>query len=70
MKSTGQLEGRHAIREGYTHDSSGAPIQWDKLYWWEGIRWSGITAMWRMDGKKPHPMVPVKKLTTLHGEQK
>lgn len=65
MNDSGQLEGRHALREGYTHDSSGAPIQGDKLYWWEGVRWHGITAMWRMDRKKPRQMVPVKKVDHL-----
>lgn len=61
MKTTGQLEGRHAIREGYTHDSSGAEIRADKLYYWEGIRWHSITAMWRMDGKKPKDLKPLLK---------
>ena len=65
MNDSGQLEGRHALREGYTHDSSGSPIQGDKLYWWEGVRWHGITAMWRMDRKKPRQMVPVKKVEHL-----
>lgn len=74
MNVTGQLEGRHAIREGYTHDSMGLPIQDQKLYWWEGVRWHGITAMWRMkdtekgneaDGKRPKVLVPVKKVDHL-----
>jgi len=59
MNDSGQLEGRHAIREGYLTDSTGAAIQGDKLYWWEGIRWHGITALWRMDGKRPRELKPL-----------
>ncbi len=32
MKTTGQLEGRHAIREGYTHDSMGLAIDPNGIY--------------------------------------
>ena len=68
MNDSGQLEGRHAIREGYLTDSTGAAILGDKLYWLEGIRWHGITAMWRMkdtekgneaDGKRPRELKPL-----------
>ena len=62
MNDSGQLEGRHAIREGYTHDSTGEAIRGGTLYWWEGERWVGITAMWRLGTKRPKVMVPVKKL--------
>lgn len=70
MKTSGQLEGRHAIREGYQTDSMGLQLDPGALYYYEGIRWSGITAMWRMGLKRPRTLVQVKKLTTLHGEQK
>lgn len=61
MNQTGQLEGRHAIREGYTHDSMGLTIDPGALYHYEGIRWSGITAMWRMGLKRPRELKPLKK---------
>jgi hypothetical protein len=57
---TGQLLGRDAIREGYTCDSTGAPIQ-DRIYVYEGERWNGIRAMWPLGSKKPKEIKPLKR---------
>jgi hypothetical protein len=60
MKVTGQLLGRDAMREGYTHDSTGAPIQ-DKIYEYHGERWQGLTALWLLGTKKPKEPKPLKR---------
>ncbi len=61
MNTSGQLFGKDAIAEGYTHDSMGLQLDPGALYVYEGIRWSGITAMWRMGLRKPKDLKPVKK---------
>jgi hypothetical protein len=60
MSITGQLLGRDAIREGYTNDSTGAPIQ-DKIYTYEGVRYQGLTALWLLGTKKPKEPKPLKR---------
>lgn len=57
---TGQLLGRDAIREGYTHDSTGAPIQ-DKIYVYQGERYDGLVALWLLGTKKPKEPKPLKR---------
>lgn len=59
MKTSGQLEGRHAIREGYQTDSMGLAIDPGALYTYEGVRWTEITAMWRMGQKRPKDLKPL-----------
>jgi hypothetical protein len=43
MTVTGQLFGREAIREGYTHDSEGLAIVPTNIYNYRGIRYTEIT---------------------------
>jgi hypothetical protein len=57
---TGQLLGRDAIREGYTHDSNGHPIQ-NRIYVYTGERWQGIIALWPLGERKPKELKPLKK---------
>ncbi len=63
MKTTGQLEGRHAIREGYTHDSMGLPIDPSAIYNYTGIRYTELTRLVRAGivAKKNVPLVRVKR---------
>lgn len=60
MKVSGQLLGRDAIREGYTHDSTGAPIQ-DSIYNYEGLKYEALTALWLVGTKKPKEQKPLKR---------
>lgn len=59
MTVTGQLFGREAIREGYTHDSMGLPIDPGAIYNWSGIRYTEITRLVRagITAKKTVPLV-------------
>ena len=43
MNTSGQLFGRDAIAEGYTHDSMGLPIDPNAIYNFKGIRYAEIT---------------------------
>ena len=60
MKTTGQLLGLAAIREGYTHDRTGEPIQ-DRIYTYEGLKYDGLTALWLLGTKKPREPKPLKR---------
>jgi hypothetical protein len=60
MKISGQLLGRDAVGHGYTHDSTGAPIQ-DKIYEYQGERYDGLTALWLLGTKKPKELKPLKR---------
>jgi hypothetical protein len=60
MKVSGQLLGRDAVGHGYTHDSTGAPIQND-IYCYQGERWDNLTALWLLKEKKPKELKPLKR---------
>jgi len=47
MTVSGQLFGREAIREGYTHDSMGLPIDPGATYDYEGVIYTELTKLWR-----------------------
>ena len=58
MKVTGQLFGRDAIAEGYTHDSMGLLIDPNGIYDYQGIRYDGITFLCRV-GVRPKVRKPI-----------
>jgi len=62
MTVTGQLFGREAIREGYTHDSEGLAIVPTNIYNYRGIRYTEITYLRWVESrkKKTVPLVRVK----------
>jgi len=63
MNVNGQLFGREAIREGYTHDSMGLPIDQGGIYNYTGIRYTEITRLVRAGtmSKKSVPLMRVKR---------
>jgi len=63
MKVTGQLFGRDAIAEGYTHDSMGLAIDPNAIYNYTGIQYTEITRLVRvgLTAKKTVPLVRVKR---------
>ena len=60
MTVTGQLFGREAIREGYTHDSEGLAIVPTNIYNYRGIRYTEITYL-RWVESRSKKIVPVKR---------
>jgi len=63
MNVNGQLFGREAMREGYTHDSMGLAIDPGGIYNYTGIRYTEITRLVRAGtmSKKSVPLVRVKR---------
>lgn len=63
MTVSGQLFGREAIREGYTHDSEGVAIAPLKIYNYRGIRYTELTYLRWVESrsKKTVPLVRVKR---------
>lgn len=64
MNASGQLFGREAIREGYTHDSMGLPIDPNAIYNYTAIPYTEITRLVRagLTVKKTVPLVRVKRM--------
>ena len=63
MNASGQLFGREAIREGYTHDSMGLAIDPNAIYNYTGVRYTELTRLVRVGAmsKKSVPLVRVKR---------
>jgi len=63
MKTSGQLFGREAIAEGYTHDSEGLAIVPGRIYNYRALVYTEITYLRWVESrkKKTVPLVRVKR---------
>lgn len=60
MNASGQLFGREAIREGYTHDSEGLAIVPERIYNYRALVYTEITYL-RWVESRSKKIVPVNR---------
>lgn len=59
---SGQIIGAKLKEEGYLTDSTGAPIEDELRYAYEGVKWAGLDRIWKASDPRPKNMKsPTKK---------